>query len=442
MLRKISEMREQNLPIWKVELFDRLCSTTVLKEGFKAVKRNKGAPGIDGITTKVFEANLEEEISSLKKDLEEWTYEPRPVKRVEIPKPSGGKRLLGIPCVRDRVVQATIKALVEPIFEQQFSRHSYGFRPGLGPKNAVQAAREIAESGKEYVVDIDLEKFFDKINHDRLISRMSKNISDKRILRVIGKNLRSGIMADGLVRSSQEGAVQGSPLSPLLSNIVLDELDKELEQRGLEFCRYADDCNIFAKSKESAEKAMRSISEFIETRLKLTVNKEKSKAAKSSSVKFLGFTIVAATIAISLAAMGTAMAQVERLTQRGTNQTLKQSVNKINRWYTGWSAYFGMTQYPAQLGKIEAHIRRRLRARIVKQQKSKRNLARNLVKRGVSWQSARTVYRNRNTWHLSHTRAVERGYPNRWFSEEIGLKIRSNEKRPHWFDVRHWVKLT
>ena len=215
------------------------------------------------------------------------------MRRVEIPKPGGhGIRLLGVPAVRDRVVHATLKELIEPIFEAQFSTHSYGFRPERNQRQAVEAAREIVAGGKTYVVDIDLSKFFDRIHHDRLISRLSQHVSDKRILRLIGLLLRSGIMANGLVTPSTEGAVQGSPLSPLLSNIVLDELDKELERRGLEFCRFADDCNIFVKTPKAAERVMESVSGYIEKRLKLVVNQAKSQVARSDRVKFLGMTIV------------------------------------------------------------------------------------------------------------------------------------------------------
>ncbi len=224
-------------------LFEQLCSTPYLSAGFKQVKKNKGKPGIDGVSIAEFESRLDEELSQLQQELANWTYQPSPVRRVEIPKPGGkGVRLLGIPTIRDRVVQTTLKLLLEPIFDPHFSPHSYGFRPGRSQHQAVQAALQIVNSGKGYVVDIDLSKFFDRIHHDRLIARMGKKIPDKRILRLIGKMLRSGVMINGIVNPSKEGAMQGGALSPLLSNIVLDELDQELEKRGLEFCRFADDC--------------------------------------------------------------------------------------------------------------------------------------------------------------------------------------------------------
>lgn len=334
------------------------------------------------------------------------------------------------------------KLLLEPIFEPIFSAHSYGFRPERNQGQAVEAARQIVARGKPYVVDLDLSKFFDRIHHDRLIARLGQTLPDTRILRLVGLILRSGIMANGLVTPSTEGAVQGSPLSPLLSNIVLDELDKELERRGLEFCRFADDCNIFVRTPKAAERVMASIGGYIEKRLKLVVNREKSQVARSDRVKFLGLTIVGDTIAISRKALQAAMDKVKELTPRGTHLTLEASIERINSWYVGWSSYFAMTYYPAQLKKIEAHIRRRLRSRLVDQQKSKRNLFRKLVKRGVPRrQAAGAVFSNNGRWALSNTFAVTRAYPVGWFIGELGQAIRSDKQLPHWFDVRQWIRL-
>jgi RNA-directed DNA polymerase len=428
----------------KRKLFERILETYNLKAAFKRVKANKGAPGIDGITIEEYEQNLEEELNQLKEEVQSWSYKPTPVKRVEIPKPNGkGTRNLGIPIIKDRVLHMAIKQVLEPILEPNFSENSYGFRPGRNQQQAVQKAKHIVESGKEFVVDIDLSKFFDRINHDRLIHRLKAHIDDTRVLRLIGMILRSGVMIDGIKTPTEEGSVQGSPLSPLLSNVVLDELDKELEQRGLEFCRFADDCNIFAKTERAAERIMTSIKKFIEKKLKLKVNEDKSKTAKSDQVKFLAMTIVKATIAISKASINKAMEKVKELIPRGTNLAIEQAVEKINSWYRGWASYFKMTQYPAQLKFIEAHIRRRLRARIVSQQKKKRNLVAKLIKRGVAKkQAANTVYTNRKTWALSHTKAVEKAFPNRWFSDTLNQIIVSDKKMDHWFGQDVWVKLT
>jgi group II intron reverse transcriptase/maturase len=411
--------------------------------GFILVKRNRGKPGIDGVSIADFEANLEEELSQLQQELSNWTYQPSPVRRVEIPKPGGkGMRLLGIPTVRDRVVQATLKLLLEPIFDPHFSPNSYGFRPGRSQHQAVEAAQRIVNSGKPYVVDIDLSKFFDRIHHDRLIARMGEKVTDKRILRLVGLMLRSGIMINGVVIPSQEGAMQGGPLSPLLSNIVLDELDQELERRGLEFCRFADDCNIFVKSQKAAERVMEKVSQFIEKKLKLKVNQEKSQVALSDKVKFLGFTVVNGTIAIAHKALQTAMEKVKALTPRGTHKALEPALDKINQWYVGWSNYYSLTNYPSQLHKIEAHIRRRLRSRLVSQQKRKQHLYRNLVKRGVPRkQASKTVFSNNKRWVLSNARAVTRAYPNCWFINLKGQEIRSDRKLAHWFEVSQWISL-
>lgn len=424
-------------------IFDKILDINNLRSAFASVKKNKGAPGIDGITIEEYEQNLEEKLKQLRQEVQSWSYKPTPVKRVEIPKPNGkGTRNLGIPIVKDRVLHMAIKQVLEPILDPTFSKNSYGFRPGRNQQQAVQEAKRIVESGKEFVVDIDLSKFFDRIHHDRLIHRLKEHIADTRVLRLIGMILRSGVMIDGIKSPTEEGSVQGSPLSPLLSNVVLDELDKELEQRGLEFCRFADDCNIFVKTERNAERVMISIKKFIEKKLKLKVNEDKSKTAKSDQVKFLGMTIFKGTIAISKAALNKAMEKVRELIPRGTNLSIEQAIEKINSWYRGWASYFKMTQYPSQLKSIEAHIRRRLRARIVSQQKKKRNLVAKLVKRGVAKkQAACTIYTNRKTWALSHTKAIEKAFPNKWFTDILKQIVISDKQLGHWFSPEIWVKL-
>ena len=436
-------MRQTELFTDTSSLYDTLCNSDSLHEGFRRVRQNQGSPGIDEVTIADFEARLDIELSQLQQELSNWTYQPMPGRRVEIPKPGGkGVRLLGVPTVRDRVVHATLKLLLEPFFDPYFSVHSYGFRPGRDQQQAVEAARKIVADGKPYVVDIDLSKFFDRINHDRLIHRVGQRIDDKRILRLIGLLLRSGIAWEGKVTASREGAIQGSPLSPLLSNIILDELDKELEGRGLEFCRFADDCNIFVKTRKAAERVMDSVSRYIEVKLRLVVNLEKSQVARSDKVKFLGMTIVGDTIAISHKALQSAMAKVKELTPRGSYQPLEVTVARINEWYIGWSGYFKMTYYPGQLVKIEAHIRRRLRSRLVGEQKRKRHLYRKLVRRGVTRKAAaKTVFSNRKRWELSNTRALTKAYSVKWFVEEMGQATRSDKQLRHWFDCKRWIRL-
>jgi len=424
------------------DLFKKICALDTLRTAFKTVKRNKGAPGIDGITIEEYEKNLEENLIQLKTKVESWTYTPTPVRRVEIPKPGGkGVRLLGIPIINDRVLHMAIKIVLEPILDPEFSGSSFGFRPGKNQQQAVHQAQKIVQSGKEFVVDIDLSKFFDRINHDRLIHRLKRHIQDTRILKLIGMILRGGIMINGVKTPSEEGSVQGSPLSPLLSNVVLDELDKELEKRGLEFCRFADDCNIFARTQRGAERIMTSIKRFIENKLRLKVNEEKSKTRKSNEVKFLGMTIVEGTIAISKAAYNKAMEKVKSLIPRGSHILIEHAIAEVNKWFQGWASYFKMTQYPAQLKAIEAHIRRRFRARIVKQQKKKRNLLSLLRKHGISKKAAgKTVYSNRGPWNLSHTRVLEKVYSIEWFIKQ-GQLIVSGNSLEHWFGIEKWVKL-
>lgn len=439
-----SKARQLNLFVDDRSLFEKLCDLHNLQAGFKAVKKNDGAPGVDGVRVEEFECRLDEELAQLKKDLEGWSYKPKPVLRVEIPKPGKGTgvRLLGVPCIRDRVVHATLKLLLEPILDPTFSDHSYGFRPGYNQQQAVDAAQRIVRSGKEYVIDIDLSKFFDRVNHDRLIFLLSGHVTDKRILRLIGMILRSGVMVNGVVHLTEEGTVQGSPLSPLLSNVVLDELDKELERRGLEFCRYADDCNIFVRSPKSANRVMAGISKFIEEKLKLKINREKSKVGQSREVKFLGMTIIDGMLVISRQSMQWAMQKVKELTPRGTHLSVERTMKRINEWYMGWSGYYLMTQYPSQFVKIEAHIRRRLRARFVDQQKKRRHLFKKLIKRGVSpKQAGATVFSKKGRWALSRTVALSKAYPNRWFTDVLGQKIRSSARLKHWFDVSQWIRV-
>ena len=285
-----------------------------------------------------------------------------------------GTRKLGVPSVRDRVLQTSIKLVLEPTFDPLFSKSSFGFRPGLGQKDALEQAKQIVNTGKDWTVDIDLAAFFDEINHDRLIHRMGKFIADKRILRLIGLTLRSGIMENGITQMSQKGSVQGSPLSPLLSNIVLDELDKEMEKQGYEFCRYADDLVTFVTTPQEGERVMKSLSTFIERKLKLKVNREKSRVVSTKLMKFLGMTIIAGTLAISQVSLNRAMSKVSELTPRNSSLSIEQNIKEINSWYKGWSGYYLVTEYPSQLRKIEAHVRRRLRCRWLLQQKKRRHI--------------------------------------------------------------------
>ena len=424
------------------DLFEQVCAEDNLHLGFEAVKRNKGASGIDGVTIEMFSENLHREISKLAEELRVWKYKPKPVKRVEIPKSDGkSTRNLGIPCVRDRVVQACLKMILEPIFEPLFSENSYGFRPRRSQEQAVLAAKSFVTEGKEWVVDIDLEKFFDTISHDKLIYRIGLQVKDTRIHRLIGNILRSGVQVGNTVEKTLEGSVQGSPLSPLLSNIVLDELDKELEKRKLSFVRFADDNNIFVRSEKAAQRIMVSITKFIESKLKLKVNQAKSKVALSKQVKFLGMTIVAGTIAISAKSMKNAHEKLKALLPTNSPVPVQKSIERLNEWFQGWAQYHSMTQYPSQLLVIEAHARRRLRARIVKQCKRKVNLQKRLVSFGLKRKSvAKSLFGSNGPWKLS-LHLMQRAYNVAWFIETGGQYIHSSKEYKHWFPRKKWIKL-
>ena len=417
-------------------LFDRICEIGSLREAFRDTKRNKGAPGVDGVTLEIFEQSLEEELSQLRQEVLSWTYKPQPVKRVEIPKPNGGIRLLGIPTVRDRILQTAIKNGLEPIIDPTFSDNSYGFRPGRNQKHALNAGQRIVQSGKEFVVDMDLSKFFDRINHDRLISRLRLHIEDTKVLRLIGLTLRCGIMEDGKIQPSKVGSVQGSPLSPLLSNIVLDELDRELEKRGLEFSRFADDCNIFVKSEKAANRVRENITKFIENRMKLVVNQEKTKVAKSKYVKFLGMTVLVSGLCISSASISKAMDKVKHLTPRGTHMPIEKTVQRFNQWYRGWANYHEMTTYPSQFYNIEAHFRRRMRAQLLKDHKRRRYIYRKPIKRGVrKITAANVVFTNDKIWAMSRKRGVHVAWPNKYFSQ-LGMHIHSIKGLHQWEPIK------
>jgi group II intron reverse transcriptase/maturase len=432
-------MKQLTLDQKDTSLFEETISLTQLHTAYAAVRANRGAPGIDGVTIEAFGDNLAEELTTLAQEVREWHYEPSPVRRVRIPKPDGGERLLGIPCIRDRVLQYSLKLTIESRFEKTFSESSYGFRPGRNQQQAIQAAKKFVDDGRNWVVDIDLEQFFDRINHDRLITALQRKINDNRIIRLIGKTLRSGILDGEVFCQSGEGAVQGSPLSPLLSNIVLDELDSELGKRKLAFCRYADDCNIFVGSRKAAERIMASITRFIENRMKLKVNRAKSKVALASEVKFLGFTVIEGMLVIAKKSMMRAMETVDRLTPRRTHKPLEKQIDEINQWFLGWTSYYALGECPSQLQVVEAHIRRRLRAQIIRAQKKPRFLVKKLGQLGVPLKQARyAAYRAGNTWRISITKAAHRAWPNRWF-EQRGLRTRSDEKHPHWHPLETTV---
>lgn len=436
-------MEQLSLNLEKEGMFERISSKRQLTEAFKAVRRNAGAAGIDGVTTRDFGRRLRKNISKLSEEVRNWTYKPQPVKRVRIPKPGSRKqRELGIPCVRDRVLQYSIKMSLEPKYEAKFSKSSFGFRPGRSQRDAVEHAKAAVISGKEWVVDIDLERFFDTVDQNRLLWLLGQEVDDKRVLRLIGISLRSGVVDNGRLKASHCGVIQGSPLSPLLSNVVLDELDEELEKRGLAFSRYADDSVIFVRTEKAAQRVKVSVSRFIEEKLKLKVNKEKSQVARSEKVKYLGMTIACGMIVISKKSMSAAMAEVKKLVKRRTHIPLKAQMARVNEWYRGWSGYFKMTETPVQLRQIEARIRVRFRVQFIQHLKRKRFLIRELKARGIGRDKAwRDVYSNSRTWALAHKHSIQRAWSPAWFVEQGQYSISGRQLR-HWKSLKTWVKLT
>lgn len=419
-------------------LFEEVWALPRLSLAFSKVKENDGCAGPDGASVTDFEEDLEANLESLQTELRSKSYKPGPVLRVSVLKPNGTERHLGVPNVRDRVVQQSIRMALEPYFEPKFSESNYGYRSGRSQKEAIAAARRHVANGKEWVVDLDLEKFFDTVNHDRVIGLIRERVVDARLLKVIGMTLRSRVQIEGREQPNPTGIAQGSPLSPLLSNIVLDQLDKELERRELRFVRYADDANIFVGSEKAARRVLTSVTKFIETKLKLRVNREKSQVALSKSVKYLGMTILAGgTAMISVKAMQSAKKKIKELIPRSGRGSFEKQVERVNTWYMGWSEYFSMTNYPRQLKEIEANIRMRFRLQFIKNHKRKRYLYRKLIQQGIRGPTAyKTVYlKNSGRWRMAHDFVVTRAWSLHWFGRQ-GIKVRSDWQLRHWRDLR------
>jgi len=347
-------------------MYENLMETAVTEENraraLEAVKRNKGAAGIDRMQTTELENHLQAHWEKIRAKLLAGTYVPSPVKRVEIPKPSGGTRMLGIPTVQDRFIQQLLLQVLTPIFDPQFSEHSYGFRPGRSAQDAMRAAQKFAQEGKGWVVDIDITKFFDHVNHDILIGRIASVIRDKRVLHLIGKFLRRGTMVDGLVEASVEGTPQGGPLSPLLANIYLDALDKELDKRGHSYCRYADDCNIYVSSQAAAERTLASVQSWMEKHLRLKVNTAKSGTGRVWERKFLGFRLNRQTrIGIAPESIERFKAKVREMWRGNQSATSEELRDTWLRYVRGWWNYFQLAEDRAALFRLEGWIRRHIR---------------------------------------------------------------------------------
>ncbi len=394
------------------------------------VRANKGAPGVDGMTVTQLPGYLKRNWLTIKEALLRGEYQPLPVRRKEIPKPGGGVRLLGIPTVLDRLIQQAIAQVLQQIWDPTFSESSFGFRPGRSQHDAVLRAKNYLLDGYKHIVDMDLSKFFDRVNHDRLMSRLAMRIQDKRVLKLIRAYLTAGVMIDGLVSPSVEGTPQGGPLSPLLSNIVLDELDKELEARGLRFVRYADDFVIYTKSRKAAERVMGSITRFITRKLRLKVNEEKSAVSRPWLRKFLGFTFISMAgqtkIRIHKESIKRFKERVRKLTSRNSGLSLRQLIGRLNRYLTGWWNYYRLAEARYIFKSLNGWIIRRLRCVMWKQWKNPRTKVRELLKRGISRKYAVTCGNARKkSWRMSRVKWVIIATPNRYFSS-LGLFLPGN----------------
>ena len=415
----------------KDELFDanRLLEDVLernnMLEAMYRVIRNKGSHGIDGMKTDELREHVKKTWVTVKAKLLEGKYNPSPVRRVEIPKPDGGVRLLGIPTVQDRMIQQAIAQILSKLYEPTFSESSFGFRPNRGAKNAIKQSETYINQGYKWVVDMDLEKFFDKVNHNILMGKLEKKIKDKRLLKLIRKYLESGVLINGIKVSSEEGTPQGGPLSPLLANIMLDDVDKELEKRGHKFCRYADDCNIYVKSKRAGLRVMDSITRIIENELKLKVNKDKSAVDIVSKRKFLGFSFYfvkgVAKIRIHEKSIKRFKEKVKSITNRNRGISMDLRLLKLNDSIKGWINYFGIANAKRKLLELDKWIRRRLRACIWKQWKKIRTRHRNLVKLGIdNWKAWEYANTRKGHWKISGSPILSKSLHNKYL-ESIGF---------------------
>ena len=417
-----STTRKANSNPKDMQLMEQVVGGENMKLALMRVERNKGAAGVDRMPVSELRAYLREHWPRVKEELLRGRYKPEPVRRVEIPKPSGGVRPLGIPTVLDRLIQQALHQVLSPEFEVGFSKHSYGFRRGRKAHMAVRQARKYIAEGKRWVVDMDIEKFFDRVNHDILMSRVARKITDKRILKLIRSYLQAGIMVDGLTKASREGTPQGGPLSPLLSNIMLDDLDKELERRGHKFCRYADDCNIYVGSKKAGEKVMASITRFLERRLKLKVNPAKSAVDRPWKRKFLGYSMTChkqPRLKVAKEAIKRLKGKLREIFRMGRGRNLGRIIEELSIVLRGWINYFYLTEVKGVLEQLDGWIRRKLRCILWRQWKKPRTRMKKLMKLGVDKHNAwKSSVNGRGAWWNSGAPHMNQALPKKYFDQQ------------------------
>ena len=400
-------------------LLERILSRENMLKAFKRVKANKGASGIDGTSIEEFPDFLKEHWPRVREEIFAGTYQPSPVLRVEIPKRTGGFRPLGIPTLLDRLIQQAIAQVLNPIFDSEFSESSFGFRPGKSAHDAVYQVQSYIKQRRRIAVDMDLSKFFDTVNHDVLMHRMSRKIRDKRVLRLIGKYLRAGVVVNGRLQKTPKGVPQGGPLSPLLANILLDDLDKELEKRGHHFARYADDFIILVKSKRAGDRVMRSVRKFLERKLKLTINEKKSHVQETDQTVFLGFTFRKTKLCWSDASFREFKRRVKRLTGRSWFVSMEYRQKKLNEYVRGWMNYYGISEYYDPIPAIDPWLRRRIRLCYWKQWRYRRTRIRNLLKLGLPKSRAIPLcMTEKGLWRNSRSLAMTSSLTNQWLKDQ------------------------
>ncbi|EAP3285220.1 group II intron reverse transcriptase/maturase [Salmonella enterica] len=411
---------ERESPSSEDGLIEAILSPENLKQALKKVKANKGAAGVDGVSVSELPEYLKHQWPELRSQLREGRYRPQPVRRVDIPKPGGGTRQLGIPTVVDRFIQQAMMQVLQTQWDQTFSDNSYGFRPGRSAHQAVKRAKQYVEDGHHWVVDIDLEKFFDRVNHDVLMSRIVRRTKDKRVLKLIRTFLNAGVMDAGVVSPQTEGTPQGGPLSPLLSNVLLDDLDKELEKRGLKHVRYADDCNIYVRSERAGKRVKEGITRWLDKTLKLKVNERKSAVSTPSDRKFLGYSIVIykgkIQVIIAPESIKQFKARVKEITKRNKGLSLERIIEQLRKYLPGWLNYYSLNERKTINGKLSGWIRRRLRSLVWKQWKTGRTRFRELTERGIGRSlAAQTAGSCHKQWRVSLSPALSYALPNKLF---------------------------